>query len=185
MPRIVRGREQVATPTRFRGLVDELARELKQSHESGQPVIDEQHFSRTGKIRVTVLWDKSDDVPHEERAEIILKAYENAEGKDVRENVALVVGLTFPEAYEAGMLPFQVIPLLRKGDPVSAEDCLKAMLDEGASKLFPDGTPELRFASESEAKKSIERLVKRLPGSEPVWAVVRESGRIESVGDVE
>jgi hypothetical protein len=92
MPRIVRGREQVATPTRFRGFVDELAHELKQSHESGQPVIDEQHFSRTGKIRVTVLWDKWDDVPHEERAEIILKAYESAEGKDVRENVALAVG---------------------------------------------------------------------------------------------
>jgi hypothetical protein len=83
------------------------------------------------------------------------------------------------------MLPFQVIPLLRKGDPVSAEDCLKAMLEEGASKLFPDGTPELRFASQSEAKKSTERLVMRLPRSEPVWAVLRESGRIESVGDVE
>src|SRR4051794_26535640 len=121
MPRIVRGREQVAIPTRFPGLLTELAHELKQSRESGQPVIHEQHFSRTGKMRVTVLWDKWDDVPHEERAEIILNAYENVEGKDPRENLALAVGWTFPEAYEAGMLPFQVIPLLRKGDPVSAE----------------------------------------------------------------
>src|SRR5438045_3177429 len=120
MPRIVRGREQVAAPTRFPSLVAELAHELRQSHESGQPVIDEQHFSRTGKMRVTVLWDKWDDVPHEDRAETILKAYEDAEGKDVRQNLALAVGLTVPEAYEAGMLPFQVIPLLRKGDPVSA-----------------------------------------------------------------
>ena len=97
----------------------------------------------------------------------------------------MAVGLTFPEAYEAGMLPFQVIPLLRKGDLVSAEDCLKAMLDEGASPIFPGGKPELRFASEREAEESIERLVKRLPGSEPVWAVVREAGRIEWVGEVE
>jgi hypothetical protein len=185
MPRIVRGRESVVSPTRFPSLVDELTHELKQSHASGQPVIDEQHFPRTGKIRVTVLWDKWEDVPHEDRAEIILKAYENAEGRDVRDSVALAVGLTFPEAYEAGLLPFQVIPLLRKGDPVSAEDCLTAMLEEGASTLFPDGRPELRFASENEAKKSIERLIKRLPASEPVWAVVREAGRIEAIGNVE
>jgi hypothetical protein len=185
MPRIVRGREPVATPRRFPNLVDELTHELKQSHESGQPVIDEQHFSRTGKMRVTVLWDKWEDVPHEERVEIILKAYENAEGKDVRENVVLAVALTFPEAYEAGMLPFQVIPLLRKGDPVSAEDCVKLMLAEGASTLIPGGKPELRFPSENEAKESIKRLVKRLPESEPVWAVVQEPGRIESVGEID
>src|SRR5438105_20702 len=113
MPRIIRSREQVARPTRFPGLVEELARELKEGGESGQPVIDEQHFPRTGKIRVTVFWDKWHGVPHEERAEIILRAYEKAEGREVREQVALAVGLTFPEAVEAGMLPFQVIPLLR------------------------------------------------------------------------
>lgn len=185
MPRIIRGREQVARPTRFPGLVDELAHELKQGSESGQPVIDEQHFPGTGKIRAIVFWDKWDPVPHEERAEIILRAYEKAEGKEVRERLALAVGLTFPEAFEAGMLPFQVIPLLRKGDPVSAEDCYQAMVDEGASHLFPDGKPELRFATEESAKVSIQRLVKRLPGSEPVWAIAREGGRIESVGEFE
>src|SRR5438552_3748912 len=120
MPRIIRGREQVTRSTRFPGLVDELAHELEQGSESGQPVIDEQHFPGTGKMRATVLWDKWDPVPHEERVEIILRAYEKAEGRDVRERLALAVGLTFPEAFEAGMLPFQVIPLLRKGDPVSA-----------------------------------------------------------------
>jgi hypothetical protein len=181
MPRIVRGQEQVAPSARFPSLVDELAHELKQSHESGQPVIDEQHFPKTGKTRVSVLWDKWDDVPHEERAEIILRAYEKAEGRDVRENVALAVGLTFPEAYEAGLLPFQVIPLLRKGDAVTAHDCLKAMREEGASKLFSGGKPELRFTSEDQAKRSVERLIKRLPGSAPVWAVVREAGQIEPV----
>src|SRR5205807_1868049 len=136
MPRIIRGREQVARPTRFPALVEELADELKQGSESGQPVIDEQHFPRTGKIRATVFWDKWDGVPHEERAEINLRAYEKAEGRGVLEKIALAVGLTVPEAGEAGMLPFQVIPLLRKGDPVSVEDCYRAMIDEGASLLF-------------------------------------------------
>jgi hypothetical protein len=165
--------------------VEELAHELKQGGDSGQPMIDEQHFPRTGKIRASVFWDKWDGVPHEDRADIILRAYEKAEGKEVRDRIALAVGLTIPEAVEAGMLPFQVIPLLRKGDLVTAEDCYQAMLDEGASHMLPGGKPELRFVTEEEAKASIERLAKRLPGSGPVWAIVRDVGRIESVGELD
>ena len=181
MPRIVSGREPVAPPTRFPGLVAELAHELKQSHDAGQPVIHEHHFSRTGKMRVTVLWDQWDDVPHEERAEIILKAYENAEGTDFREKIALAVGLTFPEGFEAGMLPFQVIPLLRKGDPVSAEDCLKAMHDEGASQLFPGGKPELRFASEKEAAGE-HRSPRQATAGERARLGGRPGGRSDRIG---
>jgi hypothetical protein len=185
MPRIIRGREPVARPTRFPGLVEELAQELKSGRESGQPVIDEQHFPRTGKIRASVYWDKWEGVPHEDRADITLRAYEKAEGKEVRDRIALAVGLTIPEATEAGMLSFQVIPLLRKGDPVSLEDCSQAMLEEGASRLTSRGRPELRFATEDEARTSIARLVKRLPGSAPVWAIVQEPGRIEWDGPFE
>jgi hypothetical protein len=185
MPRIIRDRDQAARPTPFPNLVDELAQELKASSESGQPVIDEQHFPGTGKIGVTVLWEKWVSVPHEDRAETILRAYEKAEGKDVRQRIAFAVGLTFPEAFEAGMLPFQVFPQIRRGDPVSPEECYQAMLDEGAFRLIPQGRPELRFATKEEAEASIRRLVKRLPGSEPVWAIAREVGRIESVGEFE
>src|SRR5947209_5250878 len=106
MPRIRRGLEQEARTVRFPNLVEELANELKHDRESGQPVIDEQHFPTTDKIRVNVLWDKWDDVPHEDRADIILRAYGTAEGKESRDKIALAVGLTFPEAYESGMLPF-------------------------------------------------------------------------------
>jgi hypothetical protein len=185
MPRIIRGREPVARPTRFPDLAEELARVLEQGGESGQPVIDEQHFPRTGKIRASVCWDRWKRVPHEDRASIILRAYEKAEGQEIRDRIAFAVGLTIREAVEAGMLPFQVIPLLRKGDPVSAGDCYQAMTDEGASRLFLEGKPQLRFTTEEEAKASIRRLVKRLPESEPVWAIVRDVGRIESVGEVE
>jgi hypothetical protein len=165
--------------------VKELADELKHDSESSQPVIDEEHFPKTGKIRVNVLWDKWDKVPHEKRPDVILKAYETAEGEKVRENIVLAVGLTFPEAYESGMLPFQVIPVLRKGDKVSAEDCLSAMRAEGASELFPNGKPELRFTTREAAEASVRRLSERLPGSEPVWVILQEVGRIETVGDDE
>ncbi len=185
MPRIISGKETVMLPAGFSVLVTALVHELKESSESGQPLIHEHHFPRTGKMRVTVLWDRWEIVPHEERAEIIRRAYTEVEGMESSEKLALLVGLTFPEAYEAGMLPFQVIPLLRKDDPVSPEDCLRAMEQEGASRLFPGGKPELRFPTQKEAEACRERLIKRLPGSKPVWAVVQDVGRIESADEIE
>lgn len=184
MPRIVSGMGTEAPVRGFKDLVMALVEELKSNRESGQPVIHEHHFSRTGKMKVTVLWDRWENVPHEERAEIIRKAYTEVDGADCEAKLALLVGLTFPEAYEAGMLPFAVIPLLRKGDTVSPSDCIEAMRSEGATQLFIGGKHELRFLTEAEAEKASQRLVKRLPGSEAVWTVVGEVGRIESENDL-
>jgi hypothetical protein len=184
MPRIISGKGTAAPPVRFPDLVTALVHELRESGESGQPVIHEHHFPRTGKMRVTALWDRWENVPHEERAEIIRRAYTEVEGAESLEKLALLVGLTFPEAYEAGMLPYQVVPLLREKDPVSLEDCLKAMEEEGASRLFPGGRPELRSATKEEAEAIRKRLIKRLPGSEAVWAVLQEVGRIESANGI-
>ncbi len=185
MPRIISGNGTAAPTVTFPDLVTALVNELRDDHKSGQPVIHEDHFPFTGNMRVTVLWDKWEKVPHEERAEIIRKAYTEVEGPEVSQKLALLVGLTFPEAYEAGMLPCQVIPLVRKGDPVSPEDCLKAMEAEGASQLFPGGKPELRFATRQEAETARGRLIERLPASEAVWTVLQEVGRIESANAVE
>jgi len=52
------------------------------------------------------------------------------------DRIALAIGLTVPEAYESGLLPYQVMPALRKGDPLTPEQCAKSMLDQGASLLF-------------------------------------------------
>ncbi len=49
------------------------------------------------------------------------------------------------------MLPFQIIPALRKGDPVTLDQCRQAMIDEGASTLLGPDKPQLRFATEEEA----------------------------------
>ncbi len=43
-------------------LAEELAAELKSNRDFGQPVIYE-HAFRTGKVRVTVIWDAWQDVP--------------------------------------------------------------------------------------------------------------------------
>src|SRR5712672_241582 len=83
-------------------LADRLAAEVKSGREYGQPLIYEQTF-RTGKVRVTVIWDAWDGVPLQERSTTILRAYETAEGADSRDRIALASGLTFPEAHAAGM----------------------------------------------------------------------------------
>jgi hypothetical protein len=151
-------------------LAEKLANELKSSRECGQPLVYEQEYA-TGKIRVTVIWDVWADASLEERSAVILRAYEIAEGPEYRERIALASGLTVPEAAAAGMLRFQLIAALRRGDPVTMEQARQAFLEEGASQLLNPEAPELRFATREEAEASKQRLVKRFPGTEDVWII--------------
>lgn len=177
MPRKRRGFEE-PPPRAVRNLVDRLADELKSNRPSGQPMIEEEEFP-TGKIRVNVIWDAWDRVPLEDRTATILQAYEQAEGRDYRDRIALASGLTVPEAHAAGMLPYQVIAAVRKGDPVTADQCRRALIEEGASILFGEDNPQLRFATEEEAEAARKRLAARLPNSEPVWVITKEVGTVE------
>jgi hypothetical protein len=173
MPRIRRGLE--ASRKRHPRLVEDLARELKESHESGQPIIEELEFPRTNNLRVTVIWDRWDPIPDEDRGNVILQAYEQVEGKEFTDRIALTLGLTVPDAVETGILLYRVVPLLRAGDPVTLEQCLEAMREEGASVLADPSRPELRFLTEEDAAACCKRLAARLPGSEPVWTVVKDT----------
>jgi hypothetical protein len=177
MPRKRRGFEE--PQRRIAGdLVERLADELRANRQSGQPMIDEQEFP-TKKIRVNVIWDEWDRVPLEDRTATILRAYEQAEGREYRDRIALASGLTVPEAHAAGMLPYRVIPAVRKGDPVTVEQCRQALIDGGASTLFGADSPQLRFSTDEEAEAARKRLGQRLPNSEPVWVIVKEVGAVE------
>src|SRR5947207_6681780 len=108
MPR--KRREFEEPPRRIVGsLVERLVDELKSDRQSGQPMIVEEEFP-TGKLRVNVILDEWDRLPLEDRTATILRAYEQAEGREYRDRIALASGLTVPEAHAAGMLPYQVIP---------------------------------------------------------------------------
>lgn len=172
MPR--KQRHFVESPRRAIGaLVDRLVDELKTNRQSGQPLIDEEEFP-TGRLRVNVIWDDWDQISLEDRTATILRAFEKAEGKMYAERIALASGLTLPEAHAAGMLPCEVIAALRKGDPLTLEDCRNAMIEEGASILLDPDRPQLRFATEEEAEAAVKRLSERLPGSEPAWLIIRD-----------
>jgi hypothetical protein len=148
----------------YPGLVAEIASELSQPKDFGQPRIEETEFS-TKAIRATAIWDKWDKVPDGNRPAVILEAYERVKGKAFRDRITLAIGLTFPEAYELGMLPYRLHPSVRSTDPVTELACNRAMRELGASDLFMPGKPVLRFASEEEAEKARSHLEKQLPGS--------------------
>jgi hypothetical protein len=154
-------------------LAEQLAVELKSNRDRGQPMIYEQTF-RTGKVRVTVLWDAWHGIPLQERSATILRAYELAEGRESQERIALASGLTVPEAYAAGMLPYHIIAALRKGDSITVAQAQQALLDEGGSQLFNPRTVQLRFATEEEAEAARRRLIERFSGSDEVWMIERE-----------
>jgi hypothetical protein len=172
MPRKKIGVQSVIASTNT-GLVEKLAQELESGRDYGQPLVYEQEFA-TKKSRVTVIWDEWADASLEERSAIILRAYEQAEGADARDRIALASGLTVPEATAAGMLPYQIITGLRSTDPIRPEDVKAAMLEQGASKLNEVDGLQLRFATREEAEACRQRLTERLPGSEPIWIISRD-----------
>lgn len=177
MPRIRRGLETARGP-KFPDLVEKLAGELRNAHDVGQPRIEEKHFPETGAIHVTVIWDRWEPVPDEDRTPTILEAYEEVEGRAFRDRIMVALGLTVPEADEGGFLPFAITTAWRQTDPVTLAQCQDAMRQEGASTLNDPGRPELRFATQEEAEACLRRLKDRLPGSDPVWMITREVARI-------
>jgi len=173
MPRKKTG-ETIGLAVAKGNLAEKLATELKSGRDHGQPLIWEQEF-RTGKLRVTVIWDLWAGIRLQERTATILRAYELAEGAEYRNRIALASGVTFPEAYVAGMLPYRIILAWRKDDAVTKEQALQAMLKEGASKLISPDEPQLRFATKADAEAARQRLCNRLPKSEAIWMIIRET----------
>jgi len=162
-------------------LAETLVKELKRDNEWGQPTIYEQQYV-TGKLSVIVIWDAWDHVPLEERTATILHAYEVAEDIEYRNRIALANGLTVPEAHAAGMLNYRIIPAVRAGDPVTEEQVRAVMCVQGASTLLDPNHPQLRFRSKEDAEACRRRLIERLPGSDAIWLIDRESQRADSFG---
>jgi len=159
-------------------LVERLKDELQNGHESGQPMIDEKRFEN-GRMQVTVVWDDWEPMSFEERTGVILEGYRLAEGNESRNRIALANGLTVPEAYSAGLLPYEIIPARRSSDRVTDEQLCNAMIKEGASVLRSPSQPILRFASKNDAEAAMNRLIQDLPGSEEIWVLRKEMGRVE------
>ena len=170
-------RDQYTPPdvSRFTDVQSRLVAELRSPHPFGQPLILEEDFARTRLIGVTVVWDDFEPRSDLQRSTLILNAYEQVFGKEHKDRIGFAVGYTEPEAVESGLLPFTVSPHLRKSDPLELRDkCRAAMIELGASDLWKKGYPRLRLPTEELANRYFEELIRRVPGSEEVWAVVKD-----------
>lgn len=176
MPRIQRKPEPLAHKGDV-DLVAALVTELKQPKEFGQPMIDEEVFAKTNLIRVLVLWDRWWEIPEEARTDVIRQAYLQADGQETADRLVLINGLTFPEAYDDELLPFEVIALHRRGDKYSLEECAQAMINQGASILDRSDHPRLWFQTLQQAEECAERLKLSLPGSDDVWSISQSLAR--------
>jgi hypothetical protein len=159
-------------------LVDELASELATDREFGQPLVIEEPFGGTNDLRITVYWDRFDAVPDEERTRIILEAYQRVAASDAA-RIAVAVGITFAEGEDEWMLPYEVVPNLREGDPVSLKTCREVMSRLGASTLRSSNTPMLRFPTAELAQQAVRQLTKLLPGTDGLWTIL---GHMRSAG---
>ncbi len=106
------------------------------------------------------------------RAGFVREAFERVRGKDFAGRIMLAVGNTLPEAARIGLLPYEVLPLRRKTDPLTREQYANATIEEGASTLDNPAKPMLRFETIEEAAACKERLERQLPGSH--WSIIQQ-----------
>jgi len=177
MPRYRATQDADLDPTLRDELVNKLAHELRVDGNGGmprQPFIFEQEVPQTGTYHVIVIWERWNEVPSEQRASIIMDAYERVEPLLVP-NLTVVVGATMEEAIEMNLLPYQIITTRKNTDAIPPADLRLAMLDEGA--IESTTGLELRFPTLKMAQDAYARLSNRVPG--PYWAITRTLSRAE------
>jgi hypothetical protein len=160
---IIRGTIDRLTPDRRSQLVTDLQRAVE--HPSpGEPVIFEIPFAGT-RFDIMAVWDKWKDVQPDERAEIISEVYS---ARHVE--IGQAMGVTYGEAMQDHLLPYQIHPCARTGE-VDPAKLREAMLQEGAISLG-EGNIDLRFPTGRMADVVRDRLDERMP--EGHWTVAIE-----------
>lgn len=154
---------------RRRTLSDELVAELSGKSSPDGPIIFEIPLEQSDKIDVIVVWNAFDGIRAEDSTALILDAY-----NDRKDRISLAMGVTYREAIAQHLLPYTVVPMMRRGqvDPAALN---KAMLDEGGVALL-NGRVELRFPTMAMAEEAQQRLAERLPGG--YWSILETVGQV-------
>ncbi|MFO0846939.1 MAG: hypothetical protein U0871_00060 [Gemmataceae bacterium] len=162
--------------SRHADLVAALAGELTTPTAFGQPLVMEEEFPRTGRLGVTVVWDRFDRVSDLDRPSVIRKAYEVVHPNKAK-RIAFANGYTIPEGEGAGLLPYRVdLAIADEPPPTEVTDrCRSAMTELGASLLRNPAKPELRFATSDQATDGLKELVHRVPESAGLWTIYAEA----------
>ena len=154
-------------------LVDERAHRFRQPLEvPAPPLVVVNRTPRARSIHVLVIWDKWKNLPIVERGRDITDAFAAAwpEEQDV---VRFTMGLTPGKALSQGYLRYQIVPLVRPADGVSAAAVKQAMNSAGGVRMQVGNDLQLRFATRGQAAEAYRRLVERI--NKPIWTLSEET----------
>lgn len=152
------------SPTLAPALPDEMLAVLKQELAAPpsldaplrQPLIIEQDLPQTQTLHVAVVWEKWRLVEAGERSAMVLHAYERAAPGRV-DAITIAMGVTTDEAIDLGLLPYGIIPTIKKDEPLTRDAARVLMREEGAVDT-PSGLM-LAFPNEESATAAYRRLV--------------------------
>jgi hypothetical protein len=168
---VIRGISKSASLTseRRKVLRDELIDELTGKSSTDGPLIFEIPLEQSDRIDVIVVWNAFDGVRAEDSTGLILDAY-----SDRKVEIALAMGVTYHEAVAQHLLPYTVVPMMKRGQ-VEPAALNKAMMEEGGVALS-NGKVELRFPTMAMAEEAHQRLSERLP--EGYWSILETIGQV-------
>jgi hypothetical protein len=170
MPRFIRSAR--APSPKHESLVKRLVQEFDPGASGLQPLILEERIPATNSRHVHVIWHRWKELADEQRAAVIVDAYTQAEGPEAAAEITVADGVTPQEALALGLLPYKVVPVRKRDDPVSSEAYQAALAREARHTLLGPKARELRYARLEDAEQAKRRLEEALPGS--AWAAVQE-----------
>ena len=163
---VIRGRVRVSAVTaeERERVARQLADELNGASAPGGPVIFEMPLEGQDRFDVVVVWDVWGPFTSTDRSDLILEAYQSRQSQ-----VALALGVTYQEAIEQSVLPYEVEPLARRGE-LDQDEAKRAMFAEGGFTLG-DGRGRLRFPALSLAEEAHMRLADAFP--QGCWVIAQ------------
>lgn len=169
---VIRGQTQASAVSEDQRnkLADQLTRELRGEKTSEGPVVFEIPLDAQGsRTDVLVVWDAWKPLGSNDRSRMILNAYA---GSDL--SISQALGVTHQEAIEQQVLPYAVLPMIRRGE-VDENELRQAMLAEGGIP-FGNGKVDLRFPTMPLAEQAHRRLTDIIPRG--YWSIVQTVGYV-------
>ena len=169
---VIRGQAQVSviTAEQRQEVAGQLAKELEGEQTQGGPVIFEIPLEQQNRIDMLVVWEAWKPFSSTDRSNMILAAY-----KDSNVQIAQALGVTYSEAVEQQVLPYAVVPMIRRGE-LDEEEVKKAMLVQGGFAL-ENGKVDLRFPTMPLAEQAHKRLTDAMPKG--YWSIVQTVGYLQ------
>jgi hypothetical protein len=160
------------------GLLDQLIEKLSEHTSVYQPYFIEHAIKQTKTLHVTVIWDAWKRLSADARSRLVLDAYERT-GKFPVLKITVALGLTPVDAKNLGLLPFSVVPVVRKTDPIKPRELMAAIRELPIGFRFESADRvQVKFPNQDEANEAFEFLSEKVGGN-AYWALTQEVASVE------